>query len=153
MNYFDVNNEALKPYREYKSYVCLLYTSFCSEIYTDCELLDYDIHSSEMSMSEDEIGIDNVVDYIKKLISKKYYAIVETNQYHIPGTSYYRKIQYMHRQLFYGYSDIYKCFYTLGYNKQRKYRSLAIPYEEIPKATIEYDIKLAAPIHLSLIHI
>lgn len=121
--------------------------NFCSEIYTDCELLDYDIHSSEMSMSEDEIGIDNVVDYIKKLISKKYYAIVETNQYHIPGTSYYRKIQYMHRQLFYGYSDIYKCFYTLGYNKQRKYRSLAIPYEEIPKATIEYDIKLAAPIH------
>lgn len=121
--------------------------NFWSKIYTDCEPLDYDKHIDKMLLSEDDIGVDHVVDYLKELISKEYYAIVETNQYFVPETSYYRKEQYVHRQLFYGFSDIDRCFYTFGYDKRRKYRSIAVPYEDIPKATIAYDIKLAAPIH------
>ena len=151
----------LPQHRDFPKWLCSHYSNlvylhtpldgyqinFCSKIYTECELLDYDKHIEEMSIAESDIGIDNIVDYIKEIISKGYYAIVETNQYHVPETPYYYKMHYMHRQLYYGFSDLNKCFYTLGYNINRKYRSVAIAYDEIPKATIKFDIELAAPIH------
>ncbi len=121
--------------------------NFFSPIYTNCEIMDYDVHVNNIILTSSDINMNNVVDYIKELIEQGFYVIIETNQYFVPETSFYNIYNYVHRQLYYGFSDNNHCFYTLGYHADRKYNPSIIPYESIPRAVIEYEKQLAAPIH------
>lgn len=121
--------------------------NFCSPIYTECELIDYDAHIQTISMTDADVTSDNVVRYLKEILAQGFYIIVETNQYFVDNTLFFKKNHYVHRQLLYGFSDEKEIFYVLSYLKNRKYMPTVTNYEAVPDAVIEYGIKLSAPLH------
>lgn len=81
----------------------------------------------------------NILDAIKMHLNKQEYIYIVVNEKYIPERNAYKKFDYNHCLLIYGYDDETKSFLTIGYNKYNKYIPQWIQYSDIEKAYIKHQ--------------
>ena len=84
------------------------------------------------------------MDIIKKIISyidRNYYIYMELNEFFIPNRPAYKKFDFYHDILIYGYDKNEKILYTIAYNKDGLYKAQKIQYLDIIKAYKNYKHK------------
>lgn len=72
---------------------------------------------------------NDIVNLIKKRISKSWYCILFLDYFYIRGTNHYQKTHYAHEVLLYGYNDRTKIVQAVIFNNTLK--TLSISYSEI----------------------
>ena len=115
---------------------------FDDSLYDACPLCEYDVHSLAYPIEPQQFSL-----CIKQLIRQGFYVIIETNQIAVPGTLWYRRTNYMHRCLYYGFSEEQELFFLKTYLINRKYESSTISFDSFVNSTFVDGLKLAAPIH------
>lgn len=85
---------------------------------------------------------ENPRETISKLsayISNGYYIDLVLNEYEIPDCKAYHKRQSPHTHLIYGFDDMEKQFYALGYTRRNKLESFKISYNDLINAILACD--------------
>ncbi len=94
----------------------------------------------------EKVGIDGI-NLIKQLLNENFYVSGMFNEKHIPGKASYKKWDYVHDFIVYGYDDNKEVYYSAGYLGNRKYSAFEIPYKNFvaslydsPSPKIDYNI-------------
>lgn len=64
-----------------------------------------------------EYSGEELVDYFIKLLAKKYYIRLRLNEFYVPETPSYQKLDFAHVNYLYGYDRVKRVFKVIGYNK------------------------------------
>lgn len=75
-------------------------------------------------------------DYIKWNIQHMYYVELCVDEFYLPGRMHYQRFHYNHYNLIYGYDDVEKMFYVLGYGKNSTPVCNKVPYSLITYETL-----------------
>lgn len=89
-----------------------------------CHFLDTEYISLTQSLDY----YKSLHDYIKHSINQSYYINISLNEFYIPNRMAFKKKDYHHFNLFYGYSDELQEYYILGYNENGQLVTTSIPY-------------------------
>ena len=75
-----------------------------------------------------KLGVD-ILEGTKTVLSEGHYIFGMYNEKYIPGKDAYRRYNYSHDYLLYGYNDNKRVIYSIGYLANKKYMPFEIPYE------------------------
>lgn len=78
------------------------------------------------------LGI-NVHDYVKLHIDQEYYIYCQVDEYYIPNRQAYQAYHFIHDLFVYGYNDIDRIYYILGYNKDFIFSESTCSYNDFEK--------------------
>lgn len=82
---------------------------------------------------------NNFINQIKKSINNDEYVYLVVNERYIPKRKSYRRYDFNHSILVYGYNDEKGSFITVGYQKDGKFVSQWIKYDVLKRAYLEHQ--------------
>ncbi len=88
---------------------------------------------------------ENILVYYQELLSKKYYVRLRLNEFYVPGTPSYKKLDFSHVNYLYGYDREREVFKVIGYNRYLIFTEIS--FDEFLQA-IKYDKQLRDKITL-----
>lgn len=94
------------------------------------------------SVSLENVSSMDALDIIKNEINNDNYVFSTLNEFFIPGTYFYKKVNMFHTELIYGYDDELKLLYGFVYDDNPKYTAITIKYEDFEKAYNKTDVDL-----------
>lgn len=80
----------------------------------------------------------DIVPFIIACIDKGYYVRLTVDEYFLPDSPAYRKRQFIHETLIYGYNK--QTFIGIGYNKQGDYAAYPIAFSELKQAVLHANL-------------
>lgn len=89
------------------------------------------LNTSYELISDELDCFESVYDYIVWNINHKYYLVICLDEFYVQQRAAYNKDHYNHYNLFYGYDDIKKVYYVMGYGKNDTPIISEIPYSII----------------------
>ncbi len=79
-------------------------------------------------------GFIDLIGLIQYMLQTRHYVIGFYNEYYIPGKEAYKKCDFWHDYVLFGYDDTTKIFNSAGYLKSHKYESFEIKYSDFLKS-------------------
>ena len=80
------------------------------------------------------------VKWAKSLLDQEWYLMGYLDEYYVKSKQAYNKYHFRHSMMIYGYDEIGKVFYAIGYTNENKYSKYSISFEEFLKSVqVEYD--------------
>lgn len=76
----------------------------------------------------------NFIDFIKRSINKENYIWLHLNEFYLPCSTKYKKLQFIHSALISGYDDKEEKFFVNGFYNNRKYSKYLVSYKDIEKS-------------------
>lgn len=86
------------------------------------------------SISVEKYNSEIVLNMIKQKIDDDKYVFSILNEFYIPKSYFYKKLNMFHSELLYGYDDDLKELYGFVYDKNPKYTAITIRYEDFKEA-------------------
>ena len=81
-----------------------------------------------------EEGLVNFIEFAKDILNHQWYLMGDFDEYYIKDKEAYNRYHFRHWAFIYGYNEIEKIFYSIGYTKGGKYRKYSMSYDEFLKA-------------------
>lgn len=81
---------------------------------------------------------DTLIECVKKEIDNKYYIYLTCDEFYLKCRASYNKEHFIHDIMIYGYDDENRIFYIAGFDKNRKYNTNAISYDELVLPESQY---------------
>ena len=100
--------------------------SYCDNNSIFDEILDLDY-----LYTNDIYKIDNIIDFIKYNIAKDSYFFMTFDEFYLNDKDAYKKYHFPHRSLIYGYDDLKKEVYAIGFGENSILKKSIYTYHEI----------------------
>ena len=81
------------------------------------------------------------VELIRNEIKEGWYVYICIDEFYIPERKAYKKKHFVHDCLVYGFDDLKKWFYIIGYNDKRMYRESRVLYTQMRDSEPRYGIR------------
>lgn len=95
----------------------------------------YDLHHINIWKKYEDFLEEKKMDLVSAIIdenNKENYVYIAFDDFYLPGKK--KQKHFLHINMIYGYDDVEKVFFSVGYDSEGVYRKLLIPFETAEKA-------------------